>query len=88
MANGFGVLLNWSMTGFIIKHFGWHYVFYAVGIVLGIWAIVWYIVVYDTPAVHPKITESEKEFILSKLNTTSTRAKVVKCFVDVLRSDL
>lgn len=79
MSNGFGVLINWTMSGYIIKQFGWHYAFYTVGIILGICAVVWYITVYDSPTVHPTITESEREFILSKfnkLNTTSSNAKV------------
>lgn len=76
IANGFGNVINWSMSGFIIKSFGWHYTFYTIGIILGIYTAAWWLVVYDSPNNHPKITVTEKEFILSKLNTTSTKVKV------------
>lgn len=79
MANGFGTVINWSLSGIIIKSFGWHYAFYTVGITLGAYSIAWWLVVYDSPNNHPKISVIEKEFIMDKLNTTRTKAKV-QCF--------
>lgn len=80
LANGIGTVIGWSMSGFIIEHFGWHYAFYAVVIILGIFTVVWFLIVYDSPSNHPKITQSEREYIVSKLkktNTTEQQRKVI-----------
>lgn len=76
LANGIGTVIDWSMSGFIIKYFGWNYAFYAVVLILGVFAIAWFSIIYDSPNDHPRITTAEKEFILSKLSTTTIKRKV------------
>lgn len=76
MASGIGVVIDWCTSGLIIEHLGWVYAFYALAVVQGLFCIVWFSVVYDSPSNHPKISTAEKEFILSKLNTRVTNSKV------------
>lgn len=77
LANGIGTVIDWSMSGFIIEKFGWQYAFYVVVVILGIFAIIWFFIVYDSPSKHPKITQSEKDFIEGKLQTTTAKKKVI-----------
>jgi hypothetical protein len=50
-----------------------------------IWLITWWLLVYDSPAQHPRITEKEKTYILSKLGKTvaeksvSVRMQLLQC---------
>lgn len=76
LAAGIGTIIDWSMSGFVIEHLGWDYAFYVVVVILGVYTIVWLLVFYDSPKEHPYISASEKEFILSKLNTTKAEKKV------------
>lgn len=65
------------MSGFVIEYLGWVYSFYIVFIILGIFTVLWFVVVYDSPELHPCISPSEKEFIFSKLNTSGSKKKVI-----------
>ncbi|XP_037031059.1 sialin-like, partial [Bradysia coprophila] len=73
MANGLGTVIDWSMSGFIIEYYGWHYGFYVVVLILGVYAAAWHYIVYDSPKVHPRISTEEKEFILSKVIVAPTK---------------
>lgn len=74
--SGIGAVIDWSMSGHIIEQYGWQYAFYVVAVIFGIFAVIWVTFVYDSPHKHPKITHEEREFILSKLNTTGAKKKV------------
>lgn len=65
------------MSGFIIEHLGWHYAFYAVVIILGIFSVIWFFIVYDSPSKHPRVTQTERDYILGKLKKTTTKSKVI-----------
>lgn len=77
LANGIGTVIDWSMSGFIIQHIGWHYAFYVVVVILAIFAVVWYFVVYDSPSSHPRISTTERDFIVGKVKKTTTEKKVI-----------
>lgn len=68
--NGVGTVIDWSMSGHIIEQYGWKYAFYVVSLMFGIFTVIWLFIIYDSPSTHPRITNKEKEYILSKLNTT------------------
>ena len=42
-----------------------------VGAVGVIWAIMWYVLVYDSPAQHPHISTKERQYIEKALDKTS-----------------
>lgn len=77
LANGIGTVIDWSMSGFIIENIGWHYGFYVVVIILAVFAVVWYLIVYDSPGSHPRISTTERDFIVGKLQKTATKEKVI-----------
>lgn len=81
MSSSIGTVIDWSLSGIIIQNLGWHFAFYMIAVVLVLFAIAWSFVVFDSPSTHPRISDTEKEFILSKLNVLATKQKV-KLFIE------
>lgn len=71
---GIGVVIDWSMSGYIIEKHGWMWAFYVVAVIFGIFTVLWFAIIYDSPS--PRITEIEKEFILSKVTSSPDNKKV------------
>lgn len=75
--NGIGTIIDWSMSGAIIQNIGWSYAFYAVSIILAIFSVAWFYFIQDYPRNHPKILQSEIDYIESKLKKTTVKTKVM-----------
>lgn len=58
-----GIGLTYPLCGFIIAHFGWRLVFYTTGTIGMIWCVFWYLLAFNTPQEHPRITPEELEYI-------------------------
>ncbi|XP_055922131.1 sialin [Eupeodes corollae] len=58
-----GIGLTYPLCGFIIDHFGWPYVFYTTGSLAMLWCIMWYLLAFNSPKEHPRISSSELEYI-------------------------
>ncbi|XP_035795386.1 vesicular glutamate transporter 3-like isoform X1 [Anopheles albimanus] len=58
-----GIGLTYPLCGFIIAHFGWRQVFYTTGSIGMLWCVFWYLLAYNTPQEHPRITPEELEYI-------------------------
>lgn len=70
-------MIDWSMSGFIIESYGWQYAFYVVAVIVAVFVFIWYFMVYDSPSGHPKISQSERDYILGKLQKTEADKKVI-----------
>ncbi|XP_053378553.1 sialin-like [Mercenaria mercenaria] len=67
-----GVMAAFPLCGFLcVDGFdgGWPSIFYVLGSVGVIWFCTWMFVVSDTPVSHPRISESEKEYIIDRLKS-------------------
>lgn len=71
-----GAALTYPLCGFIIDRWGWELVFYVSGIVGTMWYTAWWILVYDSPAEHPRISLHEKEYITSSLGQSVAKNRV------------
>lgn len=58
-----GTLAALVLTGLLVASYGWHSVFYGFGVVGIIYAIYWFNCVYETPADHPNVSESEQAIL-------------------------
>lgn len=67
MASSLGAAITMPICGFLIAHFGWESAFYFTGIIGVLWSVAWFAVVYDSPAQHPRITESERNYLMKAL---------------------
>lgn len=61
------------ISGYLIASFGWEYVFYVTGAVGLIWSLAWFMLIYDTPAQHPRISDDERNYIESSIGNTITK---------------
>ena len=58
-----GTLIIFTLAGYIADTLGWEAVFYVTGCLSIVWAVFWFMLVADTPSVHPRISQEEREYI-------------------------
>lgn len=75
MASSLGAAITMPICGFLISSFGWASVFYMTGGLGLIWAIVWFMVVYETPAAHPRISVEERREIEEAIGSTTSKKR-------------
>ncbi|XP_060804897.1 putative inorganic phosphate cotransporter [Amyelois transitella] len=90
LGGAIGTVVTWSLTGPLIENFGWDYAFYVPGTIAVFWCFLWWVLVYDSPVQHPRITESEKKYILDaigdKVHQSSKDTKIVPPFRSIATS--
>ncbi|GLH13842.1 Putative inorganic phosphate cotransporter-like Protein [Gryllus bimaculatus] len=65
MGGTFSAVGTWPVVGAIIDSLGWEAAFYYIALTCCAWSFAWLALVYDSPAVHPFISESERSYILT-----------------------
>lgn len=55
------------MCGALVAYSGWESAFYVIGCITLIWFAFWWMLVFDTPETHPRISKSEKDLIEASL---------------------
>ncbi|XP_064652754.1 sialin-like isoform X2 [Lineus longissimus] len=71
-----GTAVSMPITGYLCKYGfagGWPSVFYVFGSFACVWFIFWMLLVYDSPSVHPWISEEEKVYIISSIGDPVTK---------------
>ncbi|XP_017065631.1 vesicular glutamate transporter 3 [Drosophila eugracilis] len=58
-----GIGLTYPLCGFILSELDWPFVFYTTGTVGMVWCIFWYLLAFNTPREHPRISEKELNYI-------------------------
>ncbi|XP_065207224.1 uncharacterized protein LOC135836362 isoform X2 [Planococcus citri] len=74
MGSTLGAGFTLPICGYIIDTFSWEYVFYITGLLGFIWSVLWFLVVFETPAEHPRITPEERWYIESRLGLKSSKS--------------
>ena len=62
-----GTLLIFTLAGYVADSLGWEAVFYLTGGLSMAWVVAWFLLVWDSPALHPRISQEEREYIQSSL---------------------
>ncbi|KAL1512571.1 hypothetical protein ABEB36_002145 [Hypothenemus hampei] len=63
-----GSMLAMLITGYISSSlYGWPLVFYLFGATAIIWCIAWFLLGFDSPTKHPRISQVEKHYIMESL---------------------
>jgi ACS family sodium-dependent inorganic phosphate cotransporter len=75
MASSLGAAITMPVCGFLIDKFDWEWAFYSTGAVGLIWSICWFIFIYETPAVHPRISEEERREIEEAIGSSTSKKK-------------
>lgn len=79
-ASALGAAITLPICGVLISYFGWESVFYVTGLVGLLWSILWFALVFETPASHPRITPEEREYIETSIGFSATNHKVCESF--------
>uniref|UniRef100_A0AAR2KGY5 Major facilitator superfamily (MFS) profile domain-containing protein n=1 Tax=Pygocentrus nattereri TaxID=42514 RepID=A0AAR2KGY5_PYGNA len=58
-----GAVIAMPLAGVLVQYVGWPSVFYIYGVFGILWYIFWLLLAYESPAVHPTISEEEKTYI-------------------------
>ncbi|XP_068081578.1 sialin isoform X5 [Anabrus simplex] len=75
MGSSLGAALTYPVCGLIIYYLGWEAVFYITGAIGIIWFIAWWLLVFDTPNDHPRISEKELKYIQSSCGRAVQKRK-------------
>lgn len=78
MASSLGAAITLPICGYLIASLGWGSVFYLTGLIGIGWSILWLILIFDTPAEHPRITEEEKHFIENSIAHSGGQSNKVR----------
>ena len=63
------------LCGMVLKAWGWEFVFYVSGMLGLTWCVAWWLLVFDTPDNHPRISLEEKQYLKENL-TEQPKEKV------------
>ncbi|KAK9878097.1 hypothetical protein WA026_020740 [Henosepilachna vigintioctopunctata] len=75
LGSSVGAALTYILSGFIIDAWGWEAVFYFTGTVGTVWFVAWWLLVFDSPSEHPRISPEEKKYILDSLGETVNKKR-------------
>lgn len=67
MASSLGAALTLPICGYLISTLGWASVFYVTGTVGLVWSVLWFLLIHDSPAQHPRISKEERAEIEAKI---------------------
>ena len=73
-----GVIVGMMLSGVLCDHGfagGWPSVFYVFGMIGCLWSGAWFLLVYDSPATHPRISKAELEYWGKEIGTTEMLAR-------------
>ena len=75
IASSLGAALTLPTCGYLIDYFGWPSVFYLTGFVSFLWSILWFVLIYEKPELHPRISEYELNYILESTKISKQYVK-------------
>lgn len=86
MGGTLGTVATWSLTGPLLDKYGWASAFYVPGALTFVWCIFWWYLVADTPSEHPRISISERKYILDALGDKIKKSKGLPPFKRICTS--
>ncbi|XP_058809109.1 sialin-like [Phymastichus coffea] len=82
----FGTFVTLSLCGVIISELGWKAAYYVTSGLMLLFYLLWVWLAYDTPEVHPTITEEEKTYIKEQIGSSVSKQKVALPIISILTS--
>ncbi|KAJ8869277.1 hypothetical protein PR048_030849 [Dryococelus australis] len=76
MGSSIGVMVTFPLFGWLQGLFGWPSVFHVTGVIGTVWFCAWWLLVFDTPAEHPRISTDEREHIEDSLKHSKASKKL------------
>lgn len=69
MGSNIGTVLAWSVSGVVVENYGWYVSFYVTAATATVFTVACVVLVYDSPAQHPRCTIVERWHIEQSLET-------------------
>ena len=73
----FGLTFTFPLCGLVTSAYGWEAAFYTISGITFVWFIFWWVLVYDSPDKHPRISPEELEEIHYDLEDTVDTDKTI-----------
>ncbi|XP_030747496.1 sialin [Sitophilus oryzae] len=73
-----GIGITYPLCGFLIAHLGWRSVFYTTGSIGVLWCLIWYLLAFDSPETHPRISLREQRYIRENTDNTYENSRTQK----------
>ena len=71
-----GTVVCLPICGLLADHVGWESIFYVWGAAGCVWFILWCFLVFSSPDQHPRISDDEKEYIISNIYEKGTDSQL------------
>ncbi|XP_061679640.1 vesicular glutamate transporter 3 isoform X2 [Syngnathoides biaculeatus] len=75
-----GAVIAMPLAGVMVQYIGWPSVFYIYGVFGILWYVLWLLLAYGSPAVHPTITDEERTYIESTIGETTHHRNITQKF--------
>jgi predicted MFS family arabinose efflux permease len=62
-----GTVVAMPLCGLVLNAWGWEAVFYLSGVLALVWCVAWWLLVFDTPDMHPRISREERQYLKDNL---------------------
>jgi MFS family permease len=62
-----GTVVAMPLCGLVLNAWGWEAVFYLSGVLALVWCAAWWLLVFDTPEKHPRISREERQYLRDNL---------------------
>ncbi|XP_034245909.1 sialin [Thrips palmi] len=86
LGSSIGAALTFPLCGQLIHMWGWESVFYVCGALGVVWYVFWVVLVFDTPAQHPRISPLELTYITDSLGKSVSQKKMATPWRAILTS--
>jgi ACS family sodium-dependent inorganic phosphate cotransporter len=80
-----GTVVAMPLCGLVLNGWGWEAVFYVSGALALVWCVAWWLLVFDTPDQHPRISREEKQYLKENL-TQQHNEKVTEEMINFVQS--
>lgn len=71
-----GTALSYNLAGWLAESIGWQYIFYVMGCFGLTWCFWWYMLAFDSPSKHPRISDKERRYIENSIGTSKYTKKM------------
>lgn len=63
----FGLIITFPMCAFIVSWWNWEGAFYVISLITTVWFVIWWMLVFDSPQDHPRISSDELEYLTASI---------------------
>ncbi|XP_015433654.1 PREDICTED: putative inorganic phosphate cotransporter [Dufourea novaeangliae] len=86
MASSLGAAVTMPICGFLIASLGWESVFYVTGAIGLLWSVSWFLLIFDSPAEHPRISDEERRYIEDAIGSSTVTKGLPVPWKSIFRS--